>query len=180
MLEGQARSVGSGIPREVDPLAAAAAGWPLRRHPSGQPGCHWLLSLDGQWYPGLASLPVQSWTPPDRSTSDHPRCQSKSIDSSVDDPATVTPSSHYTASNLLIIPRRNPKIRPCTPEPCRMVGRGTLSALPRGVHQWGTPAAVGYGYPTPPGPREGWWNTLVERHRPGARSPDSFVHTSGL
>ena len=82
--------------------------------------------------PWLGFLTCPALDTPPRSTTDHHRCQSALIDSSFDDPAPATPSSHYTTGDLMIIPRQNPKIRPCTPEPCRMVGRGTLSALPRG------------------------------------------------
>jgi hypothetical protein len=100
-------------------------------------------------HPGSTTCPVLDT--PDRSTTDHPRCRSKSIDSSVDDPATVTLSPHHPTGNLLIIPRRNPKIQPCTTEPCRMLDRGTLPPLPlKGLPAWGTVVEVGYGYPMPP------------------------------
>jgi hypothetical protein len=79
-------------------------------------------------HPGFPACPALDT--PDRSTTDHPVVKSTLIDGSVDDPAPVTPSPHYSAGSLLIIPRRNPKIQPCTSEPCRMVGQGTLSPLP--------------------------------------------------
>jgi hypothetical protein len=115
------------------------------------------------------------WTP--RST-DHPRCQSQFNHASVYCRATVTPSSCHTAGNLLITPHRTPKIQTCTSEACRLVDPGTLSALPLKVYQvWGTVVEVGYGYPMPPGVREGRW---THPGGVGGLVADSFLPRSVL
>jgi len=106
---------------------------------------------------------------PDWSTSDHPRCQSQSIDGSVDDPAPATPSSYHTASNLMIIPRQTSKIQTCTSEPCRLVAPGTLSPLPLKGPPVGYGGSSGVRLPHATRSTRRLVEHPGERHRPGAR-----------